>query len=68
MNVDGPNRFINQSNSFVCIRVLLKSLSHESSCKAADTQKKRKVNAILSKESHNMSIECKTLSVYGMQL
>ena len=34
-----------------------------SSCKGADTQKKRKVNVILSKESHNASIECKTLFV-----
>ena len=51
LNVDGRNRFINQSNM--------------GSAKMSDIrkfmQKKWKVNTILRKESRIMSIECKTL-------
>ena len=53
LNVDGRNIFINQSN--------------RGSAKMSDIrkflQKKWKVNAILRKESHNKSIDCKTLFV-----
>ena len=52
-NDDGRNRFINQSNMG----------SAKMSDKRKYLQKKWKENAILIKESRNMSIECKTLFV-----
>ena len=66
MNVDRCNSFINQSNGFVCIRVLLKCLTQVTyfAAKMDNTQTVK----LMTTCQGSLVTECKTLlSVYRMQ-